>query len=86
MSSIGSAARLAKHYYCEVTKLIHWNGIDLPDELRTLPAGTYLIESAEDALSDDEERGLVEALDAIRAGRGVDQSSARDALLARLRK
>ena len=69
-----------------MTKLIHWNGIDIPDELRSLPAGTYVIESADDALSADEERGLVEALEAVRNGRGIDHATARDALLARLPK
>ena len=69
-----------------MTKLIHWNGVDIPDELRSLPAGTYVIESAEDALSADEERGLVEAMEAIRNGRGVDHASARDVLVGRLPK
>jgi hypothetical protein len=69
-----------------VTKLIHWNGIDIPDELRSLPAGTYVIESADDALSEDEERGIVEALEAVRAGRSIDHASARDALRGRLTK
>ena len=52
-----------------MTKLIHWNGVDIPDELRSLPAGTYVLESTDDALTEDEERGIAEALAAIRAGR-----------------
>lgn len=69
-----------------MTKLIHWNGVDIPEELRALPAGTYVIESTDDALSADEERGIIEALEAVRGGRGVAHASARDALLARLPK
>lgn len=69
-----------------MTKLIHWNGVDIPDELRSLPAGTYVLESADDTLTPDEERGLIAALDSIRAGRGVDHESAREALHARTRK
>ena len=69
-----------------MTKLIHWNGVDIPDELRSLPAGTYVIESADDTLSEDEERGIIEALEAVRTGRGVTHASARDALLGCLAK
>jgi hypothetical protein len=69
-----------------VTKVIHWNGVDIPDELRSLPAGDYVIESADDVLSDEEERGIAEALAAIRSGRGVDHSAVKDALSARLSK
>jgi hypothetical protein len=69
-----------------VTKLIHWNGVDIPEELRSLPAGAYVIESAEDALSEDEERGIVEALEAVRNGRGVPHEAARDVIASRLPK
>lgn len=55
-------------------------------ERRSLSAGTYVIESAEDALSEDEERGIVEALEAVRNGHGVTHEAARDALVGRLTK
>jgi hypothetical protein len=77
---------LARRYNHDVTKLIHSNAVDIPDVLRSLPAGAYVIESADDVLSDEEERGIAEALDAIRSGRGVDPSAVKDALSARLSK
>lgn len=69
-----------------VTTLIHWNGTDTPDALRDLPAGDYVIERADDALSPEEEEGLIAALDSVRAGKGVTHAAATDALQARLRK
>jgi hypothetical protein len=53
--------------------IIHWNGADLPDELRALPAGNYALEPAGDltGLTPEEEEGLVSALASLRAGRGV---------------
>ncbi len=69
-----------------VTTLIHWNGIDTPDEPRELPAGDYVIERADDALTPEEEAGLIAALESVRAGKGVTHAAATDALHARLRK
>jgi hypothetical protein len=60
-----------------MARVLHWNGKDLPDELRELPAGRYVLESLEDVteLTDDEEEGLRQALASLRAGKGrtVDQ-------------
>jgi hypothetical protein len=28
-------------------RVVHWNGKDIPDELRELPAGTYVLEPVE---------------------------------------
>ena len=51
-------------------RVLHWNGKDLPEELRELPAGTYVVEALDKvpALTPDEEQGLVEALTSLRAG------------------
>ncbi|MEO8845000.1 MAG: hypothetical protein ABI591_22480 [Kofleriaceae bacterium] len=57
--------------------MLHWNGTDIPDELRELPAGTYVVEAVDgaSALTPDEDRGLAEALGSLQAreGRTVDQ-------------
>jgi hypothetical protein len=39
-------------------RFLHWNGKDVPDELRELPAGTYVVEAVDDApsLTNDEEQ------------------------------
>jgi len=53
-------------------RVLHWNGKDIPEELRELPAGRYVVEAVDRAttLSDDEEQGLAEALASLHAGEG----------------
>jgi hypothetical protein len=36
--------------------IIDWNGADLPAELRNLPAGRYVIQPADEALTPDAEQ------------------------------
>jgi len=66
--------------------IIDWNGSDVPDALRTLPAGRYVVESLDDApvLSPDEEDGLIQALESLRAGRGVEHEQVRSRVLKRV--
>jgi hypothetical protein len=66
--------------------IIEWNGADVPAELRKLPAGTYVIQSADDALTPDEEQGLITALESLRAGKGVPHDAARERLFQRARR
>ena len=68
--------------------VLKWNGKDLPDELRKLPEGRYVIESldAVPALTPEEEQGLEEALEQLHRGEGVDLKDVRadlDAILCR---
>jgi hypothetical protein len=44
--------------------VVEWNGQDIPEQLRTLPAGRYVLAPVDEAvaLSDEEEAGLVAAL------------------------
>jgi hypothetical protein len=67
--------------------VLHWNGTDLPEELRGLPAGTYVVEAVDKAplLSSDEARGLAEAL-ALRAGDGRSLEHVRQTLSAIVRR
>jgi hypothetical protein len=54
-------------------RVFHWNGKDIPDELRVLPVGRYILEPLEDVapeLSHEDEDGLREALASLRAGKG----------------
>jgi hypothetical protein len=66
--------------------IIDWNGSDVPDALRTLPAGRYVVESLDEApvLSPDEEDGLIQALESLRAGRGVEHEQVRSRVLKRV--
>jgi hypothetical protein len=44
--------------------VVEWNGQDLPEQLRELPAGRYVLAPVDEAiaLSDEEEIGLIAAL------------------------
>jgi hypothetical protein len=54
-------------------KVITWDGSRLPDELRELPPGRYVIAAIDEPplLTDAEDAGIRAALDALDAGRGV---------------
>jgi len=54
------------------SRVLTWNGKDLPAELRELPAGRYLVEAVDDipALTEEEDEGLRQALASLRAGKG----------------
>lgn len=71
--------------YTSIVTIIDWNGADLPAELRSLPAGKYVIQRAEEALTPDEE-GLITALESLPAGKGVPHDHARERLLQRARR
>lgn len=66
--------------------IINWNGNDLPDALRPLPAGRYIVEALDESppLTADEEDGLIQALDSLRAGRGIDHDDVRARVLKRI--
>jgi hypothetical protein len=44
--------------------VVEWNGQDVPEQLRELPAGRYVLAPVDEsiALSDEEEAGLIAAL------------------------
>jgi len=69
------------------TRIVTWNGKNLPPELRELPAGRYVVEAVEDeapALSPEEEAGIDAALESYRQGRVVDAKRAREIIDAAL--
>ena len=51
-------------------RILEWNGRDVPEELRSLPAGRYVVEPVDEVpqLTEEEERGLEAALAAARRG------------------
>ncbi len=59
---------------------MHWNGKDLPEELRDLPPGKYVVESVDAVsppLTSDEEDGIRKALASRDASRVVDHDTVR---------
>ena len=69
-------------------RVLHWNGKDVPEELRELPAGTYVVEAIDKgpALTSDEEEGLAAALASLRAGEGRTSDQVRHTIDAILRR
>lgn len=64
-----------------------WNGKDVPDQLRELPAGRYIVEAVDDEaplLSPEEEAGIEAALESYRQGPVVDAGRARQIIDAAL--
>ena len=68
--------------------IVRWNGTDLPEELRDLPAGRYVVESIDDVppLTLDDDAGLQLALDEFEHGGGVDDAEAQRRITAPLRR
>jgi hypothetical protein len=63
--------------------IIHWNGRDLPAELKERPAGDYPPQPAEDVvgLAPEQEAGLVAALESLQAGKGLAHEDVRKRVL-----
>jgi hypothetical protein len=71
------------------TRVVTWNGTDLPAEFRDLPAGRYVVEAVEDdapALSPEEESGIEGALESYRQGGVVEAKRAREIIDAALER
>jgi hypothetical protein len=69
------------------SRVVTWNGKDLPPELHDLPAGRYVVEAVEEdapVLSAEEEAGIEAALESYRQGRVVDAKRAREIIDAAL--
>jgi hypothetical protein len=68
-------------------RVVTWNGRDVPEELRELPAGRYVLEPVDDeapSLTPDEEAGIELALRSYQLGRVVDAARAREIIDAAL--
>jgi hypothetical protein len=65
-----------------MSRVLEWNGKDVPQELRSLPAGRYVVEAVDEipTLTPEEEAGLVEALQAIDRGEGESTQKVRRAI------
>jgi hypothetical protein len=69
-------------------RVLHWNGKDLPEELRDLPAGRYAVEAVDEVspLSSEEDEGVRQALASLRAGSGRTIEQVRQTIDAVLRR
>jgi hypothetical protein len=63
-----------------MARVLNWNGKDLPAELRSLPAGRYVVEPVDAVppeLTREEEDGLREAIAEIQRGEGETPEAVR---------
>lgn len=63
-----------------MVRVLRWNGKDLPEELKQLPPGDYVLESADaevPPLTPEEEAGIRRALASRHAGRLVSHDEVR---------
>lgn len=69
-------------------RVFHWNGKDIPEELRALPAGDYVVEAVDEApaLTGDEEQGIAQALASLRVGKGRTADQVRQTIDSILRR
>ena len=87
MAGEAAATRVMYYRSCMAT-VLKWNGTDVPDELRKLPQGRYVIESVDamPALTSEQEQGLEEALDALDGEEGAELDTVRADLDALVRR
>jgi len=59
--------------------VVNWNGVDVPEELKDLKKGRYVLLPMDEApeLTEEQESGLEAALASVRAGKSVSLDEAR---------
>ncbi len=62
------------------SRIIEWDGSHVPEELRQLPPGRYVVEPVTPPLTPQEEKGILEAIAALDAGKGVSFDDAMNEL------
>jgi hypothetical protein len=69
-------------------RLLHWNGTDIPEELRELPAGTYVVMAVDDgpSLASEDEQGIAQALRSLHAGKARTLDHVRQSIDSILRR
>lgn len=75
-------------YHLRMAVVVNWNGKEVPDELRSLPSGRYVLESVDavPALTDEEEAGLHEAMSSLDRAEGLPAESVFNRIESKLRR
>ena len=65
-------------YALAMAVIVNWNGVDVPEELKALKKGRYVLVPADDPpeLTEEQEAGLEAALASVRAGQGLSRDEA----------
>jgi hypothetical protein len=58
--------------------VVNWNGVDVPEELKGLKKGRYVLLPMDEApeFTEEQEAGLEAALASVRAGQGLSRDEA----------
>ena len=70
-----------------MTRVVEWDGKNVPDQMRSLPPGRYVLESVDETigLTPEEEEGIRQALSSLEAGQGRSIDDVRKRVLDALR-
>jgi hypothetical protein len=65
-------------YALPMAVIVHWNGVDVPDELKALKKGRYVLVPLDEPpeLTEEQEAGLEAALASVHAGEGLSRDEA----------
>jgi len=65
-------------YALPMAVIVNWNGVDVPEELKALKKGRYVLVPVDDPpeLTEEQEAGLEAALASVRAGEGLSRDEA----------
>lgn len=72
-----------------MSRVVEWDGKNVPSEMRSLPPGRYVVESVDDvvALTPEEDAGLEEAIRAVDTGeRGLSLDEVRESIRSALKR
>ena len=65
-------------YALPMALIVNWNGVDLPEELKALKKGRYVLVPIDEPpeLTEEQDAGLEAALASVRAGQGLSRDEA----------
>jgi hypothetical protein len=71
-----------------MSRVVDWDGKNVPEEMRSLPPGRYVVEPIDEAvaLNPDEEEGIRQALASLESGQGRSLEEVRDRVLSALKR
>jgi hypothetical protein len=73
-------------YALPMAVIVNWNGVDVPEELKALKKGRYVLVPIDEPpeLTEEQEAGLEAAMASIREGHGLSREEAFDKVKASL--
>lgn len=75
-------------YHVCMARVVEWDGKNVPDEMRSLPPGRYVVEPIDEdiSLTSDEEEGIRQAMASLEAGQGRSLEAVRNRVLSALQR